>query len=153
MENKKCNLCGSLFYKDICHIQKWKILQCIDCGLLYLDSPPESAEIEELARAYYITHKSVAQDYDQIEKLIRGQNTRLKFVERYAKGARLLDVGCGPGYFLACVQGSGWETEGVEPSSLASDFARTKLNLNVKTGALVNVRLEKKSLRYNYHVA
>jgi SAM-dependent methyltransferase len=51
------------------------------------------------------------------------------------KGGRLLDVGCGLGYFLKAVRRhAGWEGFGIDPSPPAVDFARRRL-------ALTNVRL------------
>jgi SAM-dependent methyltransferase len=54
--------------------------------------------------------------------------------------ARLLDVGCGEGEFLANMQALGWSVEGIDPSGEAVSIAR-KRNLPVVRGTLADVDL------------
>lgn len=49
-------------------------------------------------------------------------------------GGKLLEVGCATGLLLKAFETRGWQTAGIEISQSASEFARTKLGLNVKTG-------------------
>lgn len=42
---------------------------------------------------------------------------------------RLLDIGCGPGFFLDEARRGGWEVAGVEPSRWARTFAQERLDL------------------------
>ncbi len=44
---------------------------------------------------------------------------------------RLLDLGCGFGYFLDLARKNGWETSGVEISQFAVQRAQQELNLNI----------------------
>jgi SAM-dependent methyltransferase len=44
----------------------------------------------------------------------------------------LLDVGSGPGLFLALGKTRGWQVKGIEPSKKAFDYSRTVLNLEVE---------------------
>jgi SAM-dependent methyltransferase len=46
----------------------------------------------------------------------------------------LVEVGCGPGFFLKEMQGLGWQVAGVEISEYAVRFARERLGLNVILG-------------------
>jgi SAM-dependent methyltransferase len=54
--------------------------------------------------------------------------------------ARLLDVGCGEGEFLAEMQSLGWSVEGIEPSGEAVTIAR-KRKVPVVQGTLADVHL------------
>ena len=47
------------------------------------------------------------------------------------KSGRLLDVGCGNGWFLANMRKLGWEVVGIEPDKTAAHIAREYFNLNV----------------------
>lgn len=47
---------------------------------------------------------------------------------------RVLDVGCGPGYFLQAAVGAGFAARGVEASEFAARFAREQLGLEVRHG-------------------
>lgn len=57
-------------------------------------------------------------------------------VQRYAKGGKILDVGCATGLFLSAARESGWDTMGVELSDYSSEKARREHGLSVFTGTL-----------------
>jgi len=46
-------------------------------------------------------------------------------------GGKILDIGCGHGYFLSLARERGWRCEGVEISSVAARHAREKFKLTV----------------------
>ena len=49
---------------------------------------------------------------------------------------RLLDLGCGPGFFLSAARALGWDVEGVEISEAAAEYARQTLQLPVLTSPI-----------------
>jgi len=59
-------------------------------------------------------------------------------------GARLLEVGCGYGRFLAAARERGYDVTGVELSRSASRHARDVLNLPVHQGQLGGARLDRR---------
>jgi SAM-dependent methyltransferase len=74
---------------------------------------------------------------------LRWHGERLAHIERYGligsrSGARgrLLDVGCGAGYFLDAARAAGWLATGVELSEPAAAVAREGLGLDVWSGSL-----------------
>ena len=42
------------------------------------------------------------------------------------KHKKILDIGCGPGFFLQRAKKRGWEVLGIEPSSKAAKYARDR---------------------------
>ncbi len=56
--------------------------------------------------------------------------------DRFRKSGRLLDVGCGPGFFLEEAKRRGWDEHGVETMPVTSEYARETAGLNVHTGDL-----------------
>lgn len=56
---------------------------------------------------------------------------RLDEVERLQAAGRLLDIGCGPGYFVEVATRCGWEAVGLETSAQQAQYAQTTLGLNV----------------------
>jgi SAM-dependent methyltransferase len=60
-------------------------------------------------------------------------------------GARLLDVGCGGGDYLALMRFLGWDVQGVEPDPKACAAARTRFALPVFNGDLATVDLPRAS--------
>jgi 2-polyprenyl-3-methyl-5-hydroxy-6-metoxy-1,4-benzoquinol methylase len=61
------------------------------------------------------------------------------------RGARLLDIGCGGGDFLALMRFLGWDVQGVEPDPQACAAARARFNLPVLNGELANVELPREA--------
>ena len=83
---------------------------------------------------YLPTFKATSDSYNM--DIIRGhyhQFLRLA-AQHYASGRRLLDVGCGAGFFLKAAQEMGWDAEGVELSETAAGYAHNVLGLRVLRG-------------------
>jgi 2-polyprenyl-3-methyl-5-hydroxy-6-metoxy-1,4-benzoquinol methylase len=145
------DLCGSsrprVVYEELTderhHLPgRFGIVRCEACGLLYLAPRPVAAHLADYYPPDYACHQC---DPDSSElahvrlsmrkrarRALVGGAERL-YQRRYGEssrivppfgGGRLLDVGCGPGEFLASMQRAGWDVYGVEPSAAASDRAR-----------------------------
>jgi SAM-dependent methyltransferase len=55
---------------------------------------------------------------------------------------RLLDIGCGYGFFLREMKCRGWKVEGIEISKIGRQYARDKWDIHVYSQPLENVGLE-----------
>jgi SAM-dependent methyltransferase len=113
------------------------IVRCAECGHMQLDRFPGEAE---LASAYA---EAASDDYVDEEAGQRESfRTVLGRIERYARKGSLLDIGCWVGFLLAEARERGWrECVGVEPSLFASEHARTRLGLDVRTEDLFEAAL------------
>lgn len=82
--------------------------------------------------AYYGTEKPdfIAKATEDREWANLAWSDRLEAFERHTAGRRILDIGCGPGFFLKCAQDRGWRCHGVDPSRQACAHARS-LGLSV----------------------
>jgi 2-polyprenyl-3-methyl-5-hydroxy-6-metoxy-1,4-benzoquinol methylase len=107
-----------------------QIVRCRGCGLVYTNPRP----LPQVIAGGYI--RSVDPEYAS-EDSSRSINAHMSLhvVRRFAKAGRLLDVGCNTGFFLNAAR-LDFEAHGVEPSEWASDFARSRLRLDVVTGTL-----------------
>ncbi len=110
--------------------------RCTGCGLL-LTTP--RLEADELTRHYPVSYAPYAAPTGRrgpLQRLVKGL-AQLPYRLRYGTpasapprpGARLLDIGCGSGAYLAQMAGMGWEVWGVEPSSVAAAGALAALDL------------------------
>jgi SAM-dependent methyltransferase len=58
-----------------------------------------------------------------------------------AETGRLLDIGCGYGFFLKKMAQDGWQVEGIEVSPTGRTYAENELELRIHTGPLENISL------------
>lgn len=117
------------------------LVQCRNCGLVYLNPRPTTIEMSGYydgsygphAAAYSGTSEPTGSDdryyRDRVEQLLRA-------LPHWFRGNRLLDVGCGDGHWLHLMGNREWRVAGVEPSPRASAFAREHYGLDVRTGEL-----------------
>jgi SAM-dependent methyltransferase len=114
------------------------IVACRGCGHMQLDRFPSEAELDGAYAA------AASDDYVEEEAGQRHSFAAvLERIERHApeRGA-LLDVGCWVGFLLAEARDRGWrECVGIEPSTFASDYARERLGLDVRTDDLFRADL------------
>jgi SAM-dependent methyltransferase len=112
------------------------IVRCPSCGHMQLDRFPTEAE---LAPEY---ERAASNDYVE-EEAGQQESARLALerIERYTPPGKLLDLGCWVGFLLAEARERGWETVGIEPSRFASEFARDRLGLDVRTADLFTAPL------------
>jgi SAM-dependent methyltransferase len=68
----------------------------------------------------------------------RTAEMRLRHIEKYLglTGGKMLDAGCGPGFFVSVAREQGWDASGIEISEAAANYARAELGLNVRAALL-----------------
>jgi SAM-dependent methyltransferase len=117
------------------------IVRCSNCGHMQLARMPEDAELEQ-------AYASAASD-DYVDEEAGQRETARRTLARIEAHAptpegrerRLLDLGCWVGFLLSEASQRGWETVGIEPSDFASEYARDRLGLDVRTDDLFTAPL------------
>lgn len=112
-EERDCPSCGAtdpsvLFSKD-----GFPHGRCKSCGLVYV-APIIS---EEAVMKYYEEESSwteVLFSEEQVELDVRKFTYGLDLIEGHCSAGRMLDIGCGPGFFLEAARERGWQVEGME---------------------------------------
>ncbi len=106
----------------------WVVARCGGCRLLYLwNRLPESALADFYGRQYYQaggTHGGYSDYEAQKADLLATARERLALLKRLAPDGRLLEVGCGSGYFLAAARESYAAVTGIDLSGDAIKVAR-----------------------------
>src|SRR5439155_26281460 len=78
-------------------------------------------------------------------KCLQGSSRWRRLRQRLGRGngapRRLLDVGCGHGWFLAAARRSGWDSTGLDFPSEATGFARESVGLKIIEGDFLSVNL------------
>ncbi len=121
------------------------IIECSQCRFKHIIPIPSLEEVERIYLSeYYTTEKPL-----YIERNLEDQewwrtvyDGRLESFESLltTAGRDILDIGCGPGFFLQRAKERGWKGIGIEPSVKAAGFARD-LGLDVRNEFLSEKRV------------
>lgn len=115
----------------------FRISRCLNCGAIFLGPKPTKKQLEQAYNdSYYGQGKSKFNG--GIEKvLVFFRFSRARQVCRYVKApAKVLDIGCGNGEFLAYLIKRGFQGYGVELPGKAAERAEQVKGLNLKIGQL-----------------
>jgi SAM-dependent methyltransferase len=117
--------------------QGYGIARCDRCGLVYANPrAPRDKILARYSRDYFWTEYLpslgvVGYDFDLAGFDVR-YGALLHMLGEAVPGRRLLEVGCGAGFFLKAAERLGWNVLGIELSDEAARFAATRLGLNVR---------------------
>lgn len=115
------------------------LVSCSCCSHVYVPIKPENNFFEELYSKGYFSDKEAGGYGDYFSEKTAVELTarsRLRHMGVFnIKSGRLLEIGCGPGFFLNAARGSCYVT-GVELSEFAVRYAKENFDLNVYRGTL-----------------
>jgi 2-polyprenyl-3-methyl-5-hydroxy-6-metoxy-1,4-benzoquinol methylase len=134
-EQTHCLLCGSESRKfEFSTLNGTSVYQCDECTLAYVDPfPVNSADVYSTA---YFDKSLVAYDGMRPYRIERFGMERITLIQKYVKSGKLLDVGCGVGWFLEAAKKSGFDIYGQEISKELADFTSEELGIAVFNEAL-----------------
>ena len=120
-----CYLCGAdqphLFY----HENGYPYYRCHDCGLLSLWPQPSADDLHDHYQEYLPLSPQEVDDWGfEMAPVIKKTASFLD--QQFPESGRLLDIGCGYGFFLEAMADLNWQVEGVELSKPAAEIARGK---------------------------
>ena len=118
-KHNKCLICSSEELIQLAGYEKAFLVNCRNCGFVFSERIPS---IEELDNHY----KNYGSNFYCSELTIKRYNEILDKMEPFRKTGRLLDVGCGIGFFLDEAKKRGWEVYGTEYSERLIGLLREK---------------------------
>ncbi|MBZ0291342.1 MAG: class I SAM-dependent methyltransferase [Anaerolineae bacterium] len=142
-----CNLCGSDAREPFCPENGLGLVQCQQCGLVYVSPRPDAKELYALyGETYFHNNESGVVGYSNYIKdegnIRKTSNRRLTLLERFIQPGRLLDVGCAVGFFIDEAHKRGWQVEGLDVSSFAVEYARDHFGVDAQNGSLTELDYE-----------
>ncbi len=116
--------CGQLLDS----VEQYDVISCNTCGFSHIVPIPGVEELDKVYRQEYYTSEKplfIERQQEDIEWWNVVYNDRYDFFEKHLSPDHrdILDIGCGPGFFLKRGQERGWQCTGLEPSRQAASFA------------------------------
>jgi 2-polyprenyl-3-methyl-5-hydroxy-6-metoxy-1,4-benzoquinol methylase len=131
-----CAICGGTETRRLYSKSGYEIARCVRCGLVYANPrAPHDAILARYGSDYFW------KEYLPALGVLEMNFDLSQFDVRYApllellgpaSGRRLLEIGCGAGFFLKSAERKGWSVVGIELSEEASRFARDRLALDIR---------------------
>ena len=123
-----CLICRSTSLRPLKGYDKAHLCQCSNCDFVFAQKIPTVLELEEHYKGYgrndYLSPITIKRYHELLDQM-----------EPYRKTNRLLDVGCGIGYFLEVAKERGWEVYGTEYTDDAVTICTDK-GINMHRGQL-----------------
>lgn len=127
-KHNKCIICSSDKLTHLKGYEKAHLCQCQSCGFVFSEKIPTTEELDNYYKNYGVNN--------YLSPLtIKRYNELLDQFEPYRKTNRILDVGCGIGYFLEEAKKRGWQVYGTELSEESADICLQK-GINIEKGIL-----------------
>lgn len=141
-----CDLCGSTTVRELYTAkdrlrntdEQFQIAECRGCGVLR--TLPDMSEAD---LADYYPHDYWGGAEPSEKWIASSQSEKKNFLSRCGlAGGRILDVGCGSGFFLRALDAKKWDRFGLELSETAAEAAERALGSgHVSAGALTRSAL------------
>lgn len=141
---KECPVCSTNEYTNQVQCkdytvsnEKFEIVRCNNCSFLFTNPRPEEALIGKYYKSdNYISHSNTSKGlinklYHQVRNITLNQ--KLKLINKLSpEKGKILDVGCGTGYFLKTCINNNWEAYGTEPDDSTRKYASDYTGIVIK---------------------
>ena len=126
----KCVVCGDEAVFIRYTIGEYHLHCCRRCGHAVTRPLPDAVQLASMYDRHYFSrhYRKVVPGDTEFKKRIGQEGHRLRFVKKFKQHGRLLDVGCGRGYFLyACTKS--FQPVGYDITSVNQVFLREQLGV------------------------
>lgn len=118
------------------------IAECVTCGLVQLEPTPTPETLRALYEtdAYFGGGGSGYSEYESQEpEYLATFREDIRRIAEFVPSGKILEVGCGYGYFLQCALQAGYDAYGIDLSPTAVKWASERLPNRVFCGLLEEV--------------
>jgi len=130
-KHTKCLICDSADLKHLkTYYDKHGLVKCKKCGFVFIDKIPTEEELQDCYSEYSYKEEEQLSSITMIN-----YHKLLNEFEEYRKTNKILEVGCGRGWFLYEARKRGWNIYGTEYSDTAVKLCED-LEIEMRKGAL-----------------
>lgn len=130
-----CVVCGGLGQPHLM-VGSHRLYRCEGCGNSFCHPVPSDEELACYYRSYHLSTKEGGL-YDEVDARMQADfPAKLVMIERLGPVGRLLDVGCGKGFFVDYCCRRGIQAEGIDLSASAIEYANQHLQGRYYCGKL-----------------
>jgi len=159
---RNCPLCGGQDFVPFLRARdfhygnpgEYTLAKCSQCSLGFLDPMYDEVELSKFyPQDYYaftdrFSSNGISSHLRDVGRYLFGVREHRTRDPKFDRPGRVLDVGCGSGWFLCKMRDLGWEVTGVEPSLAAARLGKTEQNLDIFAGALPDAAFREESFDY-----
>lgn len=135
--HNSCPVCNSNSFIALNNYSAHHLVRCTTCSMTFAHRIPSPLELENHYKGYsrgrFVSELTI-QKYEEL----------LTRFCQFTEGKRVLDVGCGSGFFLESAKNSGWDAIGTEYGSESIEHCTGK-GLIVHEGDILTIDLPKDS--------
>ncbi len=137
METVACPLCGGRRDRELFVVGPRRIVRCASCGVVFRNPRPAAPAYEE----EFGSGRAEVADEAWLGR--RRTATFVRFLDTWpGPPGRVLDVGCGGGWFLKAATERGWKALGVDLSPEAVRHAREVLGVDARQGTVADLEVD-----------
>ncbi len=140
-----CTICGCSKHNFLFSKDQWQVHMCKNCGLGVLEPRPSRDQIERMyGHDYFQVHYSnkLSLYSPEMVRRLQQENHRIRFFSKFKNDGKILDIGCGRGYFLLACRKHGYNVEGIDISAAAATHISEEFKIRVHIGKLENIKLK-----------
>jgi len=141
MPKQPCIICRCERFRNLLSIDNWHYRECRNCGLVALHPRPSAETLMRYYDGYLPEDDAAIRRWQDLIAPVVDASARLITARRQRTG-RLLDIGCGFGFFLERMWREGWSVEGIEVSPSGRRYARRRWGLEVHAHPLEELELD-----------
>lgn len=134
-------MCNASDFRIIYQRDMWKYRLCLNCRLVSLHPKPSRGELIKNYQSYLPDQPEEIAKWESMTQAVMVKSANL--IESRVKTGkrRLLDVGCGYGFFLKEMKSRGWQVEGIEVSEVGRQYVQEKWGIHVYSEPLEDIGL------------
>jgi len=122
----RCSICGEEKKRFIKNEGVWDVVQCKTCSFVYITPLPTEQFLDLHYQQYLPSDISHIGQWRVMMSDIFLRSLNIIEARHGSNKGKLLDIGCGYGFFLDLARQSGWSVYGIEPCAHARAYAASK---------------------------